>query len=345
MRWLKAAAFLGVLGVALLGLRATVTHLWPEGPVTVRVPPSAWPTDQTGVARLEALRRAVEPLRGLEWLRPYTEQGTLPPTPPPGGWPRHPELNAPLDALAAVGGLDLPPPKLEVNDPPEILEPGLRDVMRAGRLRRVRALEHFRAGRYAEAGEDLGTCLRLAHVLQHAGGGLTFVMAGVALEERTLGWFEQMRRLAPEGQLGRALRPLLARASWPSVVARGLALECLAAERLLLEPGTLAYDGLTDAEKRTAQRVPPSWLFSRKKTRALGNQRCNALIATMLSAPASRTWPEFETLAPKLTRPGAYLDNPTGRVLLDVVTHSHTRKYAEREDAVRAHGRRILASP
>ena len=349
MKWFKRAALVlagcaVLLGVTAVTTRSLVDGVWPQGPVTFQVPPAPWPQDPGGPAKLEALRGALEGLKSRAWLRTYVG-AELPADPPAGGWPRHPEVDTRIDAFAAAGGLGLPAPRLDTSPPQGRL---FFDLMDAERLRRVRALEHFRAGRHVEAGRDLATCVRFAHVLQHAGGGLLPMATGLAVETAALRWFEQMRQAAPEAPaLAEALRPVLAKASWPSAVAGALAGECAAAEDLFRRMGALSF---TDLMAATGDQVPhggalpSSWLFSWEKTRDLSNQRCNLALTDIARAPGARTWPEFESLAPDgLTRLGGYLDNPVGRLLLDIIALSW-RGLVEREDEVRALRARLLKS-
>jgi len=359
MKWFKRGAIFvamcfGLLVVIALVARAQVTHSWPEGAVAVEVPPSAWPVDPTGAAKLQALRKAAKSLGKLKLLSEYTTpsgrsitdaEGPLPAGPPPGGWPSHPEIDRLFDAVAALRGLDVPPVRPDADF-------DLLPLMNSARLRQLRAMEHFLAGRHTEAGQDLATLIRFGQVIQHGGGGLVPPVIGLAIEDAGLRRFEQMREAAPQAVgLREAVRPVLVGASWPSVVARGYAQDCTMTELLFRDLGKLSYTELMassrDADWETAisdssDDSAPGWVYDWEKTAALANQRCNAVVAVLLSHP--RTWPEFEKLsADGLTRLGAYFDNPVGRILLDIAIPV-IRPYAEREDAVRARALEILKS-
>lgn len=121
--------------------------------------------------------------------------------------------------MAALSGIELPAPKLTDDH-------DWRPLMDAAR--RVRAVEHFLAERYSDADADLATSVQVAQLRQLAGGGLLSPMVGLTLEEAALKLLEQMRGAVPHAAaFGSAVLPLSSRATWPSVIARGVAQDCV----------------------------------------------------------------------------------------------------------------------
>jgi hypothetical protein len=178
--------------------------------------------------------------------------------------------------------------------PPRAFGPG------AGLL--ALAWERAFAGDGAGAEDAVRRALRLGVLYEHSGGNLVAVMTGVHLQRRAL---DQAIAMAPSIPLHDLLADARAAVALPSGVAAGLLGDCAELEAHIEEVG------------RQARMAAP--LFSTRRTLALHRWRCRQRVAAALAPAGERTDLEFPATYRPLD-PRALVDNPVGRILLDIAT-------------------------
>ncbi len=326
-KWVIGLLLFMVVGV--LGLRWSAGRVWPTTRVAVRVPPSPFPPDARAEDVLEGLREAMKDRERPTELTSWLARGAH--GEPPGGWPDVSSVDAPWSAVAGLTGIDLAAPPL---DAPAA---NFMAFLDAATLQLVDAVHLHREGRPADAAARLAQVFRVAHLLQMGGGGLLLPAVGGAIEENALGVVGALR--GPE--IDAAVRPALETAArLPSGAARGVATECVSLDDLFRRFGEMTMDELmarADGSSAAPGGFPvPGFVYDADKSRALVAARCNAVLEAAARPPMEREWPAFESLSPSgLGRIGAMLDNPVGRILIDVAQPSY-RAFVEREDALRA---------
>lgn len=347
-RLLIVALVLVAVLVALVFLaRQQVVGDWPEGEVpAVEVPPSPFPAAPESVA---ALQRAVEAGEAMGDPDPdgLLAKDALPDAPPAAGWPRHPEAEAAFDALAALEGFALPDPDLREKGF------GFLALSRVCKLRVLRAVERFLADDGEGAARDLAAVIHVGHRVQHGGGALVGAVVGLAIEDMALAAAAEM--MASEREARRALpaalaAPLDAGLALPSATIRGLAGEGAMQDRLFEDFGKMSAGQLLSMSGDSAE-IPepdggmgaPRWLYDPDRTRALARHRLHGLVEAARQPPTERRLPAYESVwRREWTAVGQYVDNPVGRILLEIATPAFDR-YLTKEDALRQRRGRLRA--
>lgn len=329
---------LGGVGVLGLGLGAAflaarqAARSWPslEDTTPVAVPESVLPEDPeaatalagaiTAGATLKAHRTQLRALLGAEGPPALVDLPTVP------------EADAALEVLASVSGLRVAPVPLD-GTPPD-----LAALVYLAEYGLAKGWQAAGEGDAAGALRRFGQVSRAGLLLQHSGGNLVAVMAGVAVESwflQELGELARARPDLPAAETGGLARSLAAAGSLPPAVASGLAGECLGQETLLANMPETVREDLAGAGP-----VPPfpgvlRLLYDPRRTVAASRTRCQALVAAARQPPLQRTWPAPEPLWRTGFHPVQYVDNPVGRILLDIATPALS-EMVTREDDLRS---------
>lgn len=357
VRWLLIPMVLA--GVALLGLLVVAgawagwstkraAEVWPSGVAPLEPPDPALPVDVDARIRLD---------RMMELAPDALDNGALgdalqvegPPAPElPDGL--GPAFGA-MDALVESSGLQMESWGFIDEVPPII------DLLALARARLVRAWRYAEAERPDEAVAEVLRTARLGLLLEHGGGNLLSAVVGVAIGEEALG--ELMELIAWEhppspAMLATVTAELEAASLLPSGLEGSILGECGASEDLYDQMRWWSREQLfasTGPGLATApvEPVVPGGreccfpFYDADRTIQMVRHRCRIVAAMALVPGSQRQLPVFDYLAASGPRElGAWLDNPVGRILLDIGTPSYAG-FMDREDQLRSRRAVLLA--
>lgn len=338
-----------VAAVLLVSAAREAAHDWPAldtPPVSLPAPPIK--VDAEALPLFYAALAAAKDIDGAAFTEALDVEGS-PPDAKLEVWRDHAAALEALEALLAHPGLGLPVQSLD-EEPPSMLT-----AMALGRLLLLRAWWQTEQGAQEAAVADLERALRLGLILEHAGGSLLVTMVGLAVQGMTIDETLEMLAVPPKLQ-GAALAPLEARlqaaAAWPQGIVAGLAAECLSGEELweslrgMSVSEILEASPMDGARKRSApaageQRASDSWLLNVDKTRAFARRDCAKRLQRLQIARPTRPPLERIELWRDGFRPGQYVDNPVGRILLTIASPSF-ESFTDRSDTLRARRRLLL---
>jgi hypothetical protein len=272
---------------------------------------------------------------------------------PPEPWMVDAQKLAPafqaMDVLVESSGLAMESWGLQDEVPPFL------DIMAVSRSRLINAWRYAEQDRSDEALAEMMRTARLGLLLEHGGGSLLSSMVGLAIGDEAL--TQMLVLVSWESPPGPAMLTALAQeleaaSALPSGLEASVLGECRGAEALYDEMRWWSHEQLFATTDMTAPQPPPievvpggrecCWpVYDADRTIAMARRRCR-VAAGMANVPGSqRTAPRHRSLtAESLLSPGAYLDNPIGRILLDVSTPGYA-SFFDREDQLRS--RRALA--
>ncbi|MFH1811864.1 MAG: hypothetical protein ABIJ09_24210 [Pseudomonadota bacterium] len=335
----------GVLALALVGLillfvsARRESQMWPVGTPPVIVPEPPLAVDDGAWNAFLALGATLKDV-DLAWVSPAITALGSPPADALPRWKEHARSLDDLQALVARGGMKSP--HVEMDD----LLPPVIPFLQLGRLALLRAWFKASQGDPEGARDDLELVLRLGVLLEQASGSLLLTMVGLSLQDGLVDETGEILAAHPEwpGDTWLPLGQALIRASsLPPGMVASLALECDAQERmwrrfgglstweLLRSTGELQRQGEASTEGTGS-----SWFFDVDKTVAMTRYRCRRRLAEWLKPGSARLTVHHEPLFQgKTWSPGVFVDNPVGRVLLDIGEPSMDNTLA-RSDRVRA---------
>lgn len=247
-------------------------------------------------------------------------------------------LLAGLDALpepSDLGGLRFPAPPLDGSDAEPLRPLGL--PARGWVLRAWTRVETDPAG----AVTDLRRALTIASALEHSGGDLIPVAVGVMVQDAVL---RHATLMVEQGLLGRDAQPLLDDATADAALGSGfpaaLRAECASFEDMFQRLGALGAGDLFEKAGPQGgpdlpdEEGPGVWpLYSTARTVGAHRHRCRQSIAFATAPPDERPPLVYAPLYEG--KPLQLLDNPVGRVLLEMSTPSWVG-LVERRDRVEA---------
>ena len=198
---------------------------------------------------------------------------------------------------------------------------------------------------------------RLGLLLEKGGGNLLSAMVGLAIGDEALDELVELVtwEVPPSpAMLATIAAEIEASSGLPSGLQHSILGECRGAEGLFDELRWYSREELFATADPTAMGAPEGSersgsgdccfpFYDADRTIRLARHRCQ-LVAALAQVPGSqRQVPEFEALA--ATGPselGAWLDNPIGRILLDLGTASY-EGFLAKEDALRSRRAVVLA--
>jgi hypothetical protein len=349
--------FLGLLALSLAGVGAWLfasvkraAAVWPEGVAPLERPEPALPVDPQARAVLDELFAAVpEGLDSSELRQALETEGA------PSEDLELPEGTeqafAVMDRFLERSGVAMESFRLDQDVPPFLTVTGL------ARARLLRAWRYAGADRADEALAEMLRVARLGLMFEHGGGNLLSAMVGIALSQEALDELVELLRseAAPsDGAVAALAAELEATAALPTGLEGSFLGECSGAEAL--------YDDMRHWSRRElfATTDPTrGWsepegerntsgdccfpFYDADRTIQLARHHCRMVAASALEPGSERVVPVLEPLAPRGVVPlGAWLDNPVGRILLDIATPAYGG-FIAREDALRSRRALLVA--
>ncbi len=325
VRPLRLALLLGLPLLALVGVAwssaRSAARIWPpvDPPPLASLPP-VLPACAGGEALLQGLLRAPLELDEGALARAFAEPGVVAPE---GADPLPPslELHHALDQLEGCGGLNLT--AADTTGGPVL---GGR-LLSVARLRLLRAWERSGQGDLVGASADLVSTLRLGAILEHSGGDLALVEAGVDVGGLAVAQIELWLDANPQAQddsLGPLAAGLAAVVDLPAGVPRALVRQCREGEIQLLNLGAIPAPAMLLEPAGVplwvgwvAELLPGATVYDAPRTLAMHRQRCGRRLEEV---QAGGLWDDAD-LGPALwdrerISLGPMLDNPLGRVTL-----------------------------
>jgi len=337
-----AVAVVAIPLTVLLVLRARAARDWPDpAPPAVKLGWPGLPQDPKGLQRL---KQALSVGKKLD--RERLDAALRPEGPPaeaePAGSPKDIEAaHVAVRELARVSGLRIEPWAYDAEPDFELIP-----VFGLVKLRMLRAWQRAAAGDEVGAATDLAMGLRVGLLIEQGGPNLLVTMVGLAVSDVALRETNELLDAYPAlrvGALGRLAVMLRAAVELPAATPVALTGECHGVEALLQKLGDAPAEELFAKHGKSPAPLPPGvttfgvgLLYDAKRTVAESRRRCRQILAAARQPAHARTWPTFKPLMrPGSWNPGPYLDNPVGRILLEV-SRPNLRKYVEREDRIRA---------
>ncbi|MFH1468026.1 MAG: hypothetical protein ABIO70_26810 [Pseudomonadota bacterium] len=338
------AIFAVVLGAWVIFAVKRASAVWPEGQAAPTLPDPGLPADPEAWDHLQAVIAVVP-----EGVDTSTLGEALAVAGPPRAvgvrWEDAEDCIAAMDRVVEGGGIV--PPVLALDH----AQPEFVKLLVAARLRLLRAWRYAEQDRDAEALAELLRVERFGLLLEHAGGNLILTMVGVAVQDAALDEILDLLAARP-GVPSQALVGLQAELeaglALPQALPGAIAGECLGAEatyedmrhwdRQALFEATRPGAGMRGGLVRNDGCCPP--FYDPDATIQLHRWRCARLVAA--AEEPGGAWPVFEPLfSHGALDPGQYLDNPIGRILLDISAPS----FASFQDKItRLHRRRLLVA-
>ncbi len=334
------------VGVWVILSAHNAAKIWPEGIPAFEASEPALPVDPSARAKLDALFEAIPDDVGSKVDNDVLEP--VGPTDPDDMAPPGELLRAlrAMDALVDCSGIAIEPWLLHEDAPPFI------ELLHLTRFRLARSWRYAEQDRSDEALAEMLRTLRLGVMLQHAGDSLLTAMVGLTISDLALQ--EIVELVAWERPPGPAMMAALAAeldavAALPPGVPGAVLGECAGAEALYDEMRWWSRaelfaqaDPVAGPASERERRDPGqgreccAFVYDADRTIQLLRQRCLAIVATGELPGSQRSAPRPEALwEPSVWRPGQYLDNAVGRILLDISTPSYG-SFFEREDSVRS---------
>jgi hypothetical protein len=295
--------------------------VWPAGQAALEAPAPGLPPDPEAWTRLLELIEAMPADLDITFV-----QDSLAGAGPPGrteiDWDRLEPAMLAMDRLVEGGGL-VPPPATLTEESPAYVR-----ILEVARLRLLRAWSYAQEDRDAEALAEMLRVERLGLLLEQAGGNLLVTMVGVAVEEAALDEILDLlatRPGVPSQALIAVQAELEAGLALPNSLPGAIAAECRMMESTYDEMRHWDRDSLFAAARPGVAAAPQTTsgenccppFYDPDRTIQLHRWRCARLVAA--AADPDYVWPTFETLFVRGSlEPGQYLDNPVGRVLLDI---------------------------
>jgi hypothetical protein len=357
LRWLLVLFLLGggLVALVLVGLGVwagfAVTRasaVWPAELAPEVVPEAPLPVDPDARVRLDRLMELVpEDLDNADLGHALEAIGPPDHRLPDGVGPA---LEA-MDAVVECSGLQMESFGFTGEVPPVL------DLMAIARARLVRSWRYVEADRPDEAAAEMLRAARLGLLLEKGGGNLLSAVVGTAIVDESLN--ELVELVAWEvppslAMLATIAAEIEASSGLPSGLQHSILGECRGAEGLYDEMRWYSREELFATADPLAVGTPEGPersgdgdccfpFYDADRTIRLARHRCQ-LVAAMAQMPGSqRRVPEFEALsASGPTQLGAWLDNPIGRILLDVSTISY-EGFMAKEDALRSRRAVVLA--
>jgi len=308
-----------------------VSAIWPEDVAPLVAPEPALPVDPDARVRLdEMIARVPDTLDNsalgdaLSTTGPPSDDLLL-----PDGL--DPAITA-MDTLLESSGLQMESWGFNDEIPPFL------DVLALARARLVRSWRYTQVERSDEALAEMLRVARLGLMLEHGGGNLLSAMVGQAISDEALSEIvELVTWVQPpsDAMLAVLAAELEAAVLLPSGLEGAILGECRGAEGLLedlrhqsyselfatVEPGGLAE---SDAPSGMPGRECCFPFYDADRTIMLARQRCHTLAASSLQPGSQRQVPDWEPLqSASWLEPGTKLDNPVGRIMLDLATPSY----------------------
>jgi hypothetical protein len=357
MRWLLVLFLLGggLAALVLVGLGVwagfavnRAASVWPAELAPEVVPEPPLPVDPDARVRLDRLMERVPDDLDSGDLGEALQVDGPAELPLPDGL--GPAFEA-MDAVVECSGLQMESWGFTGEVPPVI------DLLAISRARLLRAWRYAEADRPDEAAAEMLRTARLGLLLEKGGGNLLSAMVGVAIGAEAIG--ELVELVAWDSppsvaMLATIAAEIEAASGLPSGLEHSILGECRGAESLYDDLRWSSREGLFAMADPVTMGAPVGAqrsgdgdccfpFYDADRTIRLARHRCQ-LVAALTQLPGSqRRVPRFEPLA--ATGPsdlGAWLDNPVGRILLDVGTASY-EGFMAKEDALRSRRAVVLA--
>ncbi len=345
-------AVLTLGGVGLwVGLAArSAAEIWPAGIPPLQPPEPALPEDPAARAQLDRLLELVPDGIDSDELREALEQRG----PPPAELVLSKELDEALpimDALVERSGLRLEPLRLDQEGP------RLIEAVHLSRHRLARAWRYAEQGRSDEALAEMMRTARLGLLLEHAGGNLLAPMVGLAISEMALGEIVELVAWEPPPSpaiLAALAAELEAARRLPTAMDSAIVSECTGGELLFDEMrwwsreqvwATSSFGDPSEPAVAAEQGGPECCflIYDADRTIQMLRQRCLRVAAAVGQPGSQREVPAFEPLRDTARfDPGSLVDNPVGRILLDISMPDYGG-FMARDDAVRSRRALIAA--
>jgi len=345
-----ALAFLLILTVWAGWSIARVSTIWPEDVAALVAPEPALPVDPAARVRLdEMIARVPDTLDNsalgdaLRTTGPPSDDLLL----PDGLGP----AIAAMDTLLESSGLQMESRGFNDEIPPFL------DVLALSRARLVRSWRYTQVERSDEAMAEMLRVARLGLMLEHGGGDLLGAMVGQAISDEAISEIvELVTWVQPpsDAMLAVLAAEIEAAVLLPSGLEGAILGECQGAEGLLEDMRHQSYSGIfaTVEPGGVTQPAAPSGMPGREccfpfydadRTIMLARQRCHALAASSLQPGSQRQVPDFDPLhRASWLEPGTKLDNPVGRIMLDLATPSYAG-FFDKVDRLRSRRALLLA--
>ncbi len=334
------------IAAVLVGLSVhRAAKVWPEGIPSLAQSEPALPPQPEARAHLDALFEAIPDDIGssvdaniLDVVGPPSVDDLASPI------ELQPALGA-MDELVDCSGLVVEPWLLTDEHPPLI------ELLHLSRLRLARSWRYAEQDRGDEAMAEMLRTLRLGLLLQHAGGSLITTMVGNSIGEEALQEIvELVAWEKPPGPdlLAALAAELEATAALPPATPAAVLGECRAAEALYDQMRWWSRDqlfattepGVAAPKVESAENGGGSeccfLVYDADRTIQMLRQRCLESAAAGYEPGATRVQPSWKPLhGSGGLAVEQYLDNATGRILLDIATPAYGR-FFEQEDHLRS---------
>ena len=248
--------------------------------------------------------------------------------------PVHPSADHALDRFLETSGMQQPIPDLTS---------GAIDyapALRLAELRSARAVWRWLSNNPAGAWRDLADVLEFSQRIQHGAGSLLGAAIGLAIERNALGLAENLLTVGAAAwgpgmdKLALSVERAMRR---PPALQAAMVAECISADKAYIAMGSRDATGF----ERTGGDVAGSpWQYDPEKTRAFARNQCYAWLKVARRSPPRRVWPSSPSVFEGAPTVGRYLDNPVGRILLDIAG-VHWRRFIEDSDRLQASRTRL----
>ncbi len=336
IRWVFTGGLVLLL-VALFSSAWKASKIWPEGQKPIKVEQA--PGDPAAYALFEAAAKAGEGIDKTTLdANKLLEAEALPQVLPTEGWADNAKALEALAAMKPVPGLGLAPTKLTGKGP------RFFGLVALSTAQQERVLQLVSQNQVDRAAGELAHLHALGRALILADAGMLGVLVGSQVELDTLNLVERLlRRGGPAAVAIRSAFPLTAvQDPKPIAFVRGLASEARILEDMIRDMAARPAMELFDDASLEGQGEPsegikaPKWMFDAEASVQLVRKRTRAMIDAAEQPAASRRWPKFEPLWKREGLSlGKYLNNPIGRILLDVAQTSF-EDYIRGSDALQA---------
>jgi hypothetical protein len=304
------------------------TRIWPApAPPELKRLPAVMPVEEGAVQLLEVAMRGAKGIDRGE-LRAIIELPLRVKAAPRVPEPVNPSADHGLDRFLETSGMQRPIPDLTSG------APDFGAALRLAELRSARAVWRWLSNNPAGAWRDLADVVEFAQRIQHGAGSLLGAATGLAIERNAIGlaenlvtvgaavWGPGMDKLALSVE--RAMRR-------PPALQAAMVAECISADKAYIAMGSRD----TSAFERTGGDVGGSpWQYDPEKTRAFARAECYAWLREARRPPHRRAWPSSPSVFEGAPTVGRYLDNPVGRILLDIAGVPW-RRFIEDSDRLR----------